>query len=175
MVEPYSQALYEVASENHKEDVYRTSLQQLAQVWKDNQELVQFLKHPKVLRQQKEDLLRSMIAGQVDETLERFIYVCNAHDVSAYLPEIYDAYVDCYYRAHHIEKVKVVSATDLDETQIASLKNVLEKKLNKKIECDIRVDASLIAGMRVQTSQFVLDNTILSKAETMKEQIRNRN
>ncbi len=175
MVEPYSQALYEVASETKKEDKYRDNLKELCQIWQENPDLVQFLKHPKVLREQKKEVLDQVVTRKYDGTFLRYIDVLNAHDVIAYMPEIYDAYVEIYYREHHIEIVKVTSASSLDATQVRELQRVLEAKLNKKVECNIKVDPTLIAGLRVQTSQFVLDNTVESRAASLKESLRAKN
>jgi F0F1-type ATP synthase delta subunit len=49
---------------------------------------------------------------------------------------------------------------------------MLEKKMNKKVELDIKEDPSLIAGLRVQTSRFVLDNSALARLNAMKEKLK---
>jgi F0F1-type ATP synthase delta subunit len=60
-----------------------------------------------------------------------------------------------------------------DEVLLAqSLKAMLEKKMNKKVELDIKEDPSLIAGLRVQTSRFVLDNSALARLNAMKEKLK---
>ena len=94
------------------------------------------------------------------------------HDVSAYIPEIFLAYREYYYKDHQIEVVNVTSASELDEQQMKALKALLTQKLKKNVELLINTDKSLIAGLRVQTSQFVLDNTIVSRAEAMKERMK---
>lgn len=169
-VKPYAQALFEIAQETSKEELYKDQLKKLSQIWKENPELILLLKHPKVTHEQKKEVLQEIISEE-DEGLQRFIYVCNSYDVAAYLPEIYRLYVSAYYKAMNIEIVKVKSASELEPSQQEALTDVLSKKLNKKVELSIQVDPSLIAGLRVQTQEFVLDNTVVSKVQAMKEEV----
>ena len=172
-VMPYAQALFEIANESNDDEQVGKKLKDLADLWSKNQDLIQFLKHPKVKREEKEKLLESILQDSKDTTVSRFIRVCNQHDVVAYMPEIYQGYLKVFNKAHAIEVVEVESATDLDAKQCENLKEVLAKKLNKTIQLNVKVDPSLIAGLRVRTNEFVLDNTILSKANSMKEKIKN--
>ena len=85
---------------------------------------------------------------------------------------IYEAYKKCYDKYHHIEMVEVYSAAALDPKQVEDLKKVLSERLHKTVELDVKVDPKLIAGLKVQTADFVLDNTVLARANEMKEQIK---
>lgn len=66
----------------------------------------------------------------------------------------------------------VESASELDAKQIQDLESVLAKKLKKTVRLNVKVNPDLIAGLRVHTSEFVLDNTVLTRANSMKEQIK---
>ena len=52
------------------------------------------------------------------------------------------------------------------------MESVLAKKLKKTVRLNVKVNPDLIAGLRVHTSEFVLDNTVLTRANSMKEQIK---
>lgn len=171
-VMPFAQALYDVADESHKDVLFLDQLKDLSEIWRANVDLVHVLKHPKVKRDQKDDLIRDILSNGVDEVLVRFVRVLNKYDLAAYMPQIYRSYMHCFNEAHHIESVDVESASALTAQQLEALKDILEKKLNKRVELNVKVDPSLIAGLRVRTDQFVLDNTVIAKAEVMKEQIK---
>lgn len=55
------------------------------------------------------------------------------------------------------------------KSKLKSLQKVLKEKLNKDIKISVEVDPSLIAGLKVQTKDMVMDNTIVSKIDAMKE------
>lgn len=169
---PYAQALFEVATEAQKDVSIGQEIQELAEVWSSNQELVQVFKHPKVKREEKKELLQKILGENVDPILFRFLLVLNQHDVLGYLPEIAAAYTKCFNKAHAIEIVDVESASELDAKQIQDLESVLAKKLKKTVRLNVKVNPDLIAGLRVHTSEFVLDNTVLTRANSMKEQIK---
>ena len=95
----------------------------------------------------------------------------NEHNELSHLDKISDAYEACYRKRHRIEIVKVTSASKLDEDQLSRLKEMLEKKLNKTLELEVQVDPSLIADIKVQASDLVMDNTLVAKINAMKEAI----
>ncbi len=171
-VRPYAQALFEIASENKEDEKIKSALKDLADLWAKNPEWVALLRHPKVKREEKKQMLDQVLTDSIPNVLQRFLHVCIKQDVASYLPEIHQAYEKIYNEANAIEWVEVESATALDESQESQLKDVLAKKLNKTIQLNIKVNPALIAGLRVKTSEFVLDNTILSKADSMKEKIK---
>lgn len=169
---PYAQALFELGTESQKDDVYLEQLKACSNVWVSNQKLVAVLKHPKIKREQKEQILSTCFEKDVDSIVFRFLRVLNQHDLCVYIPEIYEAYKKCYDKYHHIEMVEVYSAAALDPKQVEDLKKVLSERLHKTVELDVKVDPKLIAGLKVQTADFVLDNTVLARANEMKEQIK---
>lgn len=169
---PYAQALFELASEQSKQDEYLDALKELETVWEQSPELSKFLSHPKITKKQKQDCLESVFAQEVDPVIYRYLVVLNHHNVIGHFDKIVEAYKELWKEAKNIETVKVESATDLDEEQIQALKKMLASKLNKEVELVIKVDSSLIAGLRVQTKDFVLDNTVSSRLASMKEQLK---
>lgn len=170
---PFGQAIYEVAKEADKEVEYMKVLKELSSVWTSEKDFVLALGHPKIARATKKAWLEELFSSKLDSTMMQMLVVLNQHDVINKLPEIYDAYVEFYQKAHDIEIVKVESASKLDEEQVASLKKMLEEKLDKTIELNIKVDPELIAGLRVRTNDIVLDNTVLSRLKVMKEKLSN--
>ena len=67
--------------------------------------------------------------------------------------------------------VKVFSAMTLLPDQQARLESKLEKVFNKKIVMTIRVDPSLLGGLRIIAGHTVIDNTIKTRLADMKKNI----
>lgn len=168
---PYSQALYELAKDAKKEETWMQDLEKLALIWKENPDFVAALAHPKCKKEQKREWIKNLFSTSLDEILYRFLLVMIDHDKIHAFPSLYEAYKQCFQIAHKIERVSVRSASVLDQKQIDSLKAMLESKLNVSVDLDIQVDPTLIAGLRVQTKDLVLDNTVLSKIDAMKESL----
>lgn len=168
---PYAQAIFEIAKDTGKEEQYRDVLADLSAIWETENEFVKALSHPKIARSTKKEWLLKLFEKNLDPTMMQTLLVFNEHNVIASLPSIYQAYLKCYRDEHDIEIVKVESASKLDDGQERSLKQMLETKLSKTIELDIKIKPELIAGMKVQADDIVLDNTVLSRLEAIKDKI----
>ncbi len=168
---PYATALLELAKDQEEEKRYMNQLCEVANLFDSLPELQLMFAHPNVKKEKKMELITSIFKDQVDEMVYRFLLVMNEHNVLFQIKRIYEAYVSCYQEKHDIEVVKVTSAIELDAVQAKKLIEVLEGKLNKKLKVDFDVDPELIAGLKVQTRDMVMDNTIASKINAMKEAI----
>ena len=168
---PYSEALYELAKDAGKVDFYMEELKALKDIWNENSAFSKALSHPQITRVQKKEWISNLFEKNLDTLLYRYLLVLTDHDKVSDMKGIYDAYVECYRDDHNIEVVKVESATKLSDEQVQSIKDMLEKKLDKKVELAISVNDELMAGIRVQTKDLVLDNTLLSRFNAMKEKL----
>lgn len=168
---PYAEALFELAQDSSQEIAWMSELKQVAQVITSVSELSQILAHPSIPRVKKKEIIQTAFESELDTTVFRFLLVLNEHNEFSHLDKISDAYEVCYRNRHRIEIVKVTSASKLDEDQLSRLKEMLEKKLNKTLELEVQVDPSLIAGIKVQASDLVMDNTLVAKINAMKEAI----
>ena len=150
---PYAQALFELAQDSKQEMAWMSELKQVAQVITSVPELSKILAHPSIPRVKKKEIIQTAFESELDTTVFRFLLVLNEHN------------------EHRIEIVKVTSASKLDEDQLSRLKEMLEKKMNKILELEVQVDPSLIAGIKVQANDLVMDNTVIAKIDAMKEAI----
>ena len=70
--------------------------------------------------------------------------------------------------------VSVVSAVDLNESQVLTLKGVLSKKLNRDIDLALTIDRSAIGGLRIVADGYLVDLTIRKHLEDLKETLLTR-
>lgn len=171
-MKPYSEALLELSQEQDCTSEIREQLDACSQVWKDNPELILLLEHPKVLRKDKEALLHQVLDSSMHPLLVRFIDVLIHNNCAAYVPQAYDALLEAINDAENKEVVTVETARPLDSDQQKRLQEVLSEKLKKNIVLDIKENPALIGGLRVQTKEYVLDNTVIAKADRIKEAIK---
>ena len=168
---PYASALFELGKETDKEQLFMNQLENLKKIWESEADFCLALEHPKIKKEEKKQWLTNLFEKETDPVLFQFLLVLNEHGVVAHLPQIYEEYVACYREDRNIERVVVESAADLESSQISALTEMLEKKLNKKIELVIKVNPALIAGLRIQAQDVVLDNTFASRLERMQEKL----
>ena len=170
---PYSLALYELAKDKDQVPYYMVQLKKLSDIWKENEDFLKALRHPKITRREKKEWISQLFESELDPLLYRYLLVMVEHDQIGYIPEIYEAFIEVYKEDQNIESVLIESACPLSEDQIRQIKTVIEKKLKKNIEVRTNVVPELIAGVRVRTKDFVLDNSMLSRISNLKEKLEN--
>ena len=170
---PYSLALYELAKDKDQVPYYMEQLKKLSDIWKENEDILKALRHPKITRREKKEWISQLFESELDPLLYRYLLVMVEHDQIGYIPEIYEAFIEVYKEDQNIESVLIESACPLSEDQIRQIKTVIEKKLKKNIEVRTNVVPELIAGVRVRTKDFVLDNSMLSRISNLKEKLEN--
>lgn len=88
------------------------------------------------------------------------------------LPEILRAVVAFYQQDHGYEECMVSSAQPLTSQQKKELQEELERVVDKKLHCSYKLDAALIAGIKVRGQSFAWEDSIASRLHTL-EQVSN--
>ena len=73
----------------------------------------------------------------------------------------------------NIAAAEVVTAVPLTDAQRKALEAVLEKRTGKDIEIHATVDASVMGGVSVRIGDTILDGTVRSQIERLREQLIN--
>lgn len=84
------------------------------------------------------------------------------------MPACQAEYMSCYNNKHGIIPAKVISAEPLSETQLARLKEALERKSGKHVKLDLQIDAALGGGLRVEMAGKCYDNTLESRMDHLR-------
>lgn len=168
---PFAMALLELGMENGQSAHYLELLDSLSAVYKENPELSQLLDAPTVDKKQKQEIIKQLFGDDLDETMLNFFEILNQYRMAGKIEAISKDYTELYNEANDIEEVKVTSASELDQSQIEQLKEMLAKKLNKQVVLNLNVDPSLIAGLKIETKNRTLDGSYAGRLEKMKEQL----
>lgn len=166
----YSEALFELAKEENKLEQLKKDLSAMDDVLCSSEELKQVLKHPKVEKNDKKNILEQ-IFKDVDPYVINFAKLLIDKNRFAHFHEIRKCYDNSYNEYNNIEVAYVQSAKELDEKQIKAIKDMLEKKTNRAIEIKTKVNEDLLAGVRIKIKDEILDNSAAARLEKMKENV----
>jgi len=64
---------------------------------------------------------------------------------------------------------RVISATELSESQASAITNMLCKKLNKQVEISLNIDPSVIGGLYIHVSGIIIDRTIKKQLADLRD------
>lgn len=167
---PYVQALYESAQEAGSEDAVGKDLEGLNEALQADPSYLEMLGHPGVSREQKVKWLTEL-AGGADPLVPVFLSILAGHGMAGKIGDLYPDWKECRRQAHDIETVLVETPAPLSAKDEEALIQMLESRLKRKIELNVRIEPDLIAGLRVRARDLVLDNSVRSRLNAMKEQL----
>ncbi|GAA4333476.1 F0F1 ATP synthase subunit delta [Pigmentiphaga soli] len=124
---------------------------------------------PKLDNAQRIELFTALLKSPLSGPARNFITLLVENGRLLLLPEIASQFVQLKNRHEGAADADIASAFPLDEAQVAELVAGLEKKFGVKIRPSVRVDASLIGGVRVTVGDQVLDTSVRAQLDRMRD------
>ena len=160
----YARAVFLLALERKEVDEVYSELKNFIKSL--DTETRQFFLHPKIDKQDKQNVIEKAIKNQL---LVNFLKVIIDNDRFDLLETISYAYLDLINELNETVEVHVFSNQALTDENINKIKNNLEQKLLKKVKITQTIDSSIIGGIRIVFQGKIIDQTINSSLEKMKQ------
>lgn len=167
---PYAKAAFRTALEGNSLTNWLNMLSALAQVTYD--ESVQtLLNDPKITEAQLGQFFKEVLVKVLDEQGQNFVDILVEKSRLSALPAIFSLYNKMYEEQQKTVTATVTVASPLNEQQLSSLKQALEKRLAHDVEIDTVVDPEVYGGVRVQANDLVIDGTIKGRLQRLFENL----
>ena len=165
----YALALYEIAEKNNKVDEYLQDLREICNILESNKDFYQVIRHPKVNIAKKKEIFTDLFKGKVDEELLSFIIILIEKGRILQLKQKLVQMEKIDLERKNIIRGVVKTAVPLLSQELNNLKVILEKKYDKTILFDTKIDKAILGGVYVKVGNDVIDGTLISKIEEMKD------
>lgn len=165
----YALALYEVAEEKGKVDQYLDDLREICDLIDNNKDFYEVVKHPQISTKNKKRTFINIFKNKIDEELLSFLLILIEKDRILYLREKLNEMEKIHLNRNNTLIAIVKTAVPLLEEEANTLKAKLENKYNKTIIMTTEVDESILGGVYVRVGNDVIDGTVKSKIEDMKD------
>ncbi|AGX41535.1 F0F1 ATP synthase subunit delta [Clostridium saccharobutylicum] len=165
----YALALYEMAEKRDKVDEYLKDLREICDLIQNNQEFFEVIKHPQINTKKKKELFVQVFKGKIDEELLSFLILLIEKSRILNLAEILYQMENIDLERKNTVRGVVKTAVSILPEELEKLKNIFEKKYDKNIIFSTEVDESILGGVYVKIGNDVIDDTVKSKVEEMKE------
>lgn len=170
--ERYAQALFLAARESGQIDTYQKEVEALLNIFEEEKELMQFLLHPGVEKEEKEAVLTGVFSGRIADDMLCFLELVAEKGHWDEVERILKEFLDKVKEFEKIGVVYVQTAAELDEEQRAALKKrILETTDYRSVELHITVDPDLIGGIIVRIKDRVCDGSIRTRLETLSREL----
>lgn len=132
-----------------------------------NRDAASLLGNPRVSAKEKAELLFSVAGGNVPDVLKNLANTLIENQRATLLPFISEHFERLQREHDGVVKALITSAFTLSDADKASLIDGLAKKYGKRVEAEVKVDASLIGGARVQVGDDVIHASVRDTLDKM--------
>ncbi|SDC61121.1 ATP synthase F1 subunit delta [Geotoga petraea] len=167
----YSDALINLLSENKKLnelDTYISNLQNIISEMNENQVFYDLINSPLL----PDDLITKKIvekANTEDEVFKKFLNFIVIKKRQNLLPLVSKLLINFSYELKNIVLVDLISAKELEESTIDTIKNNLKSKTGRNVNLDLTIDESLIGGIQIYLDDKLFDYSVKGYLNSVKE------
>lgn len=160
----YGESLFELALEENKLDLFLEEAIFVQQVLSENEDLVKLMTHPKVSKEEKEEIIENIFKGKVSNEITGFLVIVIKKGRFKEMKDILSYFVARVKEYKKIGVVFVTTAVELKEAQKQALvQKLLDTTEYQEMEMNYSIDSSLIGGMIVRIGDRVVDSSIKNK------------
>lgn len=160
----YGDALFELAVESGQVDELLSEVRGVLQVLSENGDLSKLMNHPKIVKEEKLEILENVFKGRISNELLGLMRMLISKNHYGEMESVFAYFIDQVKEYKNIGTAYVTSALPLSDAQ----KEQIETKLlatTKYVSFEMHydVDAGLIGGMVIRIGDRVVDSSIQTK------------
>jgi F-type H+-transporting ATPase subunit delta len=124
---------------------------------------------PKVEVQQKERLIDRALGNKASKVLVNALKVMARHSRLDVIGDVRTAFRKLYNELRNRVEVDVRSAAPLDSQALEQIRQRLRAMLNRDVDVKVKVDPELLGGIVVRVGDTLLDGSLKTKLNLMRE------
>ncbi|MGF7057708.1 F0F1 ATP synthase subunit delta [Brassicibacter mesophilus] len=169
----YAEALFEAATELDKLDQFKQEIKAVSDVFENEPQLKTIFEHPKLSKNEKKDIIKSIFGGKVSQEILNLCYIVVDKSREKHMKDISEQYIKLSNKKMGIVEAQAVTAVPMDEEEKLKLQSKLSEKLGKKVLLSNIVDEKLMGGVLVKIEDKVIDSSIKGRLEDIYKNLNN--
>ena len=167
----YARAFFDIAQEKNSIEVIANDFAGIAQAIEQSSELDSFLKAPLISSEKRVEALKAVFESKVDKLTFEFLLFLERKSRLEITQDTLAEFAELHDQLKNVQRVSISSAFEMDDAQIESITKRLQKKLNKNIVAEVKIDPELIGGFKVKVGDQVNDLSIATQLNRLKQSI----
>lgn len=165
----HAQAIFQIAMEKKTLERWKSDLGIMAPVMLEPG-FYALLENPALHLSEKVELLKQKLGKLSQEALNlAFLLVDKSRlRILPGIIEEFDIMLDAHYG---IEKVEVVTALPLSDTEKENIGKTMETLLNKKVVLKNKVQADIVGGLIIRIGDKLIDGSVITKLKTLRKEL----
>ncbi len=166
----YAKALIAIGQEDGQTQDYGKQLSEMVDLFDTQDGFEKALINPLVNKNKRKQVLENVLAAvQPSAVVEKFLLLLFEKGRIGFLREITSCYMELADELSGVLKGKVISATKLPVKKLNKIQSTLSKKMGKTVVLTTEVDSSLIGGVVTKIGDLVLDGSVRTMLDNMRE------
>lgn len=167
----YAEAFFSIARENNKINDYQLELETVVKTIQEVDNLKEYMNHLLIPVAAKKDVLKQLFAEQLSPVTLNFIMMIVDKKRETYLEVIIEEYKDMADEYRNIAKVVMIAAKEVPEEDVKYLAEKLSASTGKTVQLNLKVDPTLLGGVKLRMGDQIIDGTVAKKLEMLKDQL----
>jgi F-type H+-transporting ATPase subunit delta len=171
----YAKSLIDLAVDKNILEVVKSDVETFSKM-AENRDLYLLLKSPIINATKKEQIFKALFGDKFNVLTNSFMTLILKKGREAYLPEIAKEFTKQYKALIGLTSVKLITASPLDEANLAVIKSrlIASNETAKDVEITTSVDPSILGGFIFQIGDKLYDNSIVHKLNQIKKSVSNK-
>ena len=168
----YSQALFELASENNLIDQIEEQTLDLLNMISKSTDFNSLIKDPTTkIDDQLLTIKKISQKFSLNNLLEKFLCFIISKRRFFYVEKILKDFVSICYNARGEIEAELLSSKSLNQNEISNLKNELASNFGSNIKLNYKHDPSLIGGLIIKVGSTMIDTSIKNKLQQIENKM----
>lgn len=165
----YALALLRTAKARGELETVKADLQSIAGLFREEPDLRRFLENPGIGDDQKHALVDATLKGRLSFTCFDFIHLLLDRYRIDHAEMIMEAFTTAYEEDQGIQKIRITTASPMDEDLRRSLIEQLKLLSPKRVLLDHHVDPQILGGMKIQLNDQIFDGSLSKKLNDLRD------
>ena len=166
----YAQALFDLSLEKKVLEKVAQDMALVNKVVAESRELRLMLNNPVLDTPKKNNVLRKIFEGKVEDLSLRFILLITRKGREKYIPYISKAFNDIYKDHKNIVNVTLTTTYTTDKEVKDSVLKLMTDITNKNIELDEVIDDELIGGFVINLEDYQYDASVKTQLKRLRKE-----
>lgn len=166
---PYSKALFELAKDSNSLDTIKNDVSYIKEALNVSVEFNDIIKNPIFKKEQKLKIVEAVFANNISSASLQFLKILVSKNRISQLNSICDGFLALYSEGSNIVSLKLTTASAITDEMKNQLASSIVK--NAKVEIQTIVDPSIIGGFIAEFNNQMLDESISTKINKLKQKI----
>ena len=162
----YASALLSIAMDENKVQDYQNEVKELMKIIKDNPDFLMLLDSRFLTVEERKQKVSEILVNFSSDVIN-FIKIIVEHNRVSYLEDILQAFNTLCNESRDIVEGLIYTAFPLEEKTLQKIKQKISQIENHDVDLIVKIDPSLIGGVKVVINSHVYDGSIKNKIEKM--------